>query len=104
MKYDEYQKLVTKLLEGGDDKEVTAQQILDGLKADDGKRAEDAETIKKQKSRIETLSETNSKLFLQATGQASDKKEENEGEEKNPKDEFDVLFDARFYPGEKGEK
>lgn len=103
MTYDEYQKLITKLLEGGDDKEVTAQQILEGLKADDGKRVEDSETIEKQKKRIETLSETNSKLFLQATGQAPEKKDEQE-EEKDPKAEFDSLFDARFYPGEKGEK
>lgn len=103
MKYEEYEALIKKTQEEGADKApANLAAILDAIKADDAQRVKDAETIATQEKRITDLQKANSDLFLRSTGNQGANSEEEE-EEKSPREIFNELFDARYYPKKEDE-
>lgn len=98
MKLEEYKALVTKMVTDPDTAQATATELLNAITEDDGIRAGYESQISDLNDRIAKLNETNSKLFLNVTGQA---KQEEEEQEKTPKELFNELFDERFYSKEK---
>lgn len=97
MKLEDYTNLVTKIVTSDTEREETGQTLLEALKADDLARTEAEEKSRAQEEKIKKLSEANSRLFLQVTGQSVP----DAGQEKTPEEDFTELFNKRFYP--KGE-
>lgn len=95
MTYDEYNKAITDMINNPDKLGENGASLLEKIKIDDANRAEAQKTIEEQKK---TIADLNNKIFMAATGNTPAQTEE---QEKTPREIFNELFDARFYPKEK---
>lgn len=98
MTYDEYKAAISDIVKGGDDAADKGVSVMEAIKADDEKRAADAETIKKQE---ETIKKLKSDLFLSKTGGDPKTATGEDESEPTPEEDFTRLFNERYYGGEK---
>lgn len=94
MKYEDYEKLVADIIDPdkAENRAQTAQQILEGLKADDTARTQLAEKLKAKDAAIDKL---NQKIFLSETGKPEEKKEPEKTPEEIFADGWHKLFDKK---------
>lgn len=78
MTFDEVKKLLTDIVSHPDTALVELPGFLEKLKADYETRATATQKVAEQEERIKTLQDTNMRLFLMQTGQATEKPEEPE--------------------------
>lgn len=95
MTLEEYTAAIQSMIDDPSKAGETGASVLESLKADDAQRA----TLEAQaKEQQKTITQLNSKLFMSQTGTATKTEDESE---KTPREIFNELFDARFYPEEK---
>lgn len=95
MTLEEYNKAIADMINAPDRLGENGAALLENIKADDAARAEAQKTIDEQKK---TIADLNNKIFMSTTGTAPAQTEE---KEKTPREIFNELFDARYYPKEK---
>lgn len=98
MTYDEYKAVISEIVAGGDDAADKGASVMEAIKADDEKRAEDAKTISNQAATIKKLK---SDLFLLRTGGKQEDATGGAPKEETPEETFTKLFNDRYYGGEK---
>lgn len=94
MTYEEYKKEFEELVKAPDKVAETALKLLDELKTDMESLDSAKATLAERETKIRDLQDTNTKLFLQLTGQG-----EVPEEQKTPEDILGTMMENQFKEG-----